>query len=42
MGWGNYIYNYVYIEISDGFYVEVEIECWKDYEDGMIEIYIKD
>lgn len=42
MGWGNYTYNYAYIEISDGLYVEVEIERWKDYEDGMIEIYTKD
>lgn len=42
MGWGNYTYNYAYIEISDGLYVEVEIQRWKDYDDGMIEIYTKD
>lgn len=42
MGWGNYTYNYAYIEISDGLYVEIEIDRWKDYDDGMVEIYTKD
>jgi len=42
LGWGNYTYNYAYIEISDGVYREIEIERWKDYDDGMIEIYTKD
>ncbi|HHX75983.1 MAG TPA: hypothetical protein GX698_01235 [Acholeplasmataceae bacterium] len=42
LGWGNYTYHYAYIEISDGTYVEIEIERWKDYDDGMVEIYTKD
>lgn len=42
IGFGNYTYNYAYINVGDGTYMEIEIDKWKDYEDASVEITSKD
>ena len=41
-GIGNYEYNYAYIEVENGLFVELEVLRWKDYEDTTVELYLKD